>query len=212
MSAEADRLFDYGLLQQDIREYPDSAWRERAARITELERKRRGDPSYPAIRPSTLASIWSRYRDIWTEEGAVPVEQNRHRRGGIRTQPWDNLPKQYWTDTYVRLIRWLTRIAIGDDRMPLVNRKTALNFARKLRDCRKVVDLQPSGRPYTRKARPDELDSTGQVIWFCARYPGLVQKTYDALSPESRRAASLYWLPAGREPGPRLADIPLTEG
>lgn len=211
MSTTADRLFEYEYLQQLIRENPEASWRELAARVTEHERERRGDPGYPMVKPSTLASVWSRYRDQWADEGSVPVERDRYRRGGGRTQPWDNLPKQYWTDTYVRRVRMITRIAGGEERLPLVDVKTALNFARKLRDERKVVDLRPTGEPYERAARPDELDSTGAIIWITARYPGLARKTYEALDPQGRRAASLFWLPAGREPGPRVADLPLDE-
>lgn len=205
----APRTFDYDYLKQLIRDEPQASLRDLADKLTEHERQVRGDPGYPRISPTTVSAAWSRNRDAWAERGEVPRTGNRV--GGGRTQPWDNVPPQYWTHTLLRRLRVMSRLATGEKGLPVTSVRPALKLAKQLRDDKEVIDLQPSGRPYTRPARPDELDSMGDLIAVTARYPGLTQQMWEQLDPEGRRIASSHWLPPGREGGPNPADLRLDQ-
>jgi hypothetical protein len=186
-----ERTYDYDYLRKLLREHPDWPHRQIAAAITEHERQKRNDPSYPPITVHAIASAKYRYRDTWDELGDH-IESLRHN-PRIRSQPFNNLPKEHNYDYEIQVLHALTKMSRGEP----VNerrRKEAENLTRKLRATSSVIDLNYKGEPYIRKARPDELDGEGNLIEYAARYPGLTDAQWKALgTPEARRAASSRW-------------------
>jgi hypothetical protein len=186
-----ERSYDYDYLRRLLREHPEWPHRQVAAAITEHERTTRHDPGYPAITVHAIASAKYRYRDIWDELGDH-IEAMKHD-PTRRSQPFNNLPKEYRDAYEIQALRTLTRISQGE---PVTDkkRKEAENLTRKLRNTRSVIDLDYKGEPYVREARPDELDGEGNLIEYAARFPGLTDTQWKALgSPEARQAASSRW-------------------
>jgi hypothetical protein len=176
--------FDYDYLRNLLREHPGWSTRQLAEAVTEHEREVRHDPGYGPIRPSAK----SRYRDTWGEEGvAIPLLK---RASTSRTQPWANVPREHWNDQRLDMLRILTRIDRGDPDIPEVRRKSAMNFARKLEDAGQVVDLRPSGQPYVRQARADELDQEGHIFQYHSRFPGLTEAQWKGLGNAEMRAVA----------------------
>jgi len=197
-----ERTYDYEYLRKLLREHPEWPHRQVAAAITEHERTKRGDPKYPAISVHAIASAKYRYRDIWEELGerieALPHDPTR------RSQPFNNLPKEYCYSYEIQALRTLTKIARGEP-VSEKRRREAENLTKKLRRWGSVIDLSYNGEPYIRQARPDEVDGEGNLIEYAARFPGLTDYQWKALrTPEARAAASARWR-ALVEPGWRSA-------
>lgn len=188
-----ERQFDYDYLRDLMRDNPRWTLRQLAVAITQHEREVRSDPSYPHVTVSAVASVRYRYRDAWGESGdAIP--ESKHSPAN-RTQPFANLPPEHWWDQKVQNLRVLSRLARGESSIPDRKRRLAESMARKLRDSSQVVDLDGSGKPYIRDARPDELDGEGRIISYAARYPGLTNTQWRKLeTPEHRRVAADRWL------------------
>lgn len=187
-----ERTYDYDYLRKLFREHPDWAHRQIADAVTEHERTTRSDPDYPRITVAAVASAKYRYKDTWREQGdtIAVAPKDPHK----RSQPFKNLPKEYWHNQNIANLRILTRLASGETGISEKKVKDATSFARKLDASRQVVDLDFRGRPYLRPARADELDQEGNLVDFYARYPGLTDDQWAALdTPAARAAASSQW-------------------
>lgn len=194
----ATRSFDYDYLKRLVAEHPDWSHHEYARAVTDEARTRLRDPGLPPVLPNTVAAALSRYRDTWLAQGvAVPP-----RKGGTHILPWANIPMAYAMNTPLRRLRMLHRIAMGERDLDPREVRLTHQFARKLRESRHVIDLSPRGEPYERPARPDELDGTGQLLDFYARYPGLTGKMWAELAPDERRIASMRWM------APHMSAVP----
>jgi hypothetical protein len=186
-----ERSYDYDYLRKLLRDHPDWPHRQIAAAITERERELRKDPHYPAITVHAIASAKYRYRDTWEELG--DTFENLSRDPTRRSQPFNNLPKEYHHSYEIQVLRALTKMNRGE---PVSTKKMreVENLTRKLRASRSVIDLHYDGKPYTRPARPDEVDGEGNLIEYAAKYPGLIEAQWKALgTPEARAAASSRW-------------------
>jgi hypothetical protein len=167
---------------------PDWPHRQIAAAITEREREIRNDPTYPAITVHAIASAKYRYRDQW--EALGDQVGNGKRDPTRRSQPFNNLPKGAFDAYEIQVLRTLSSIARGNP-VSDKRRKEAENLTKHLRARREVIDLTFDGKIYRRKARPDEIDSEGNLIEYAAKYPGLTDGQWKALgTPQARAAAS----------------------
>jgi hypothetical protein len=150
----APRSFDYDYLRRLIGENSNWSLKQYASAVTDHEREVRNDPAFPPVAPSAIGSVRYRYRDAWEAQGvAMPALK----KAPVRTQPFANVPPEYFNHSLMEVLRTLTRIARGDPSISPIRRTTAVNTARKLVENRQVIDLRPSGQPYIRDARPDEL-------------------------------------------------------
>lgn len=188
-----ERTFDYDYLRDLLRQHPDWPLNKLANHVTEHERQVQKDPHYGPILPPAIASAKSRYRDAWAAEGvSMPLLR---RASTARNQPWTNIPKEYWNDVRIEYLRTLTRIARGETGISPAHQQGAESYARRLRDNREVIDLSVQGKPYTRAARPDELDQEGNLVTYHSRFPGLTSEQWTSLgTPENRAIASMRFL------------------
>lgn len=187
-----ERTYDYDYLRKLLREHPTWSHRQIAAAITEQERTKRKDPTYPAITVHAIASVKYRYRDTWDELGDHVRSTAKHD-PMRRSQPFNNLPKDHYYDFEIQALRTLTKMARGEP-VSDKRRKEAENITKRLRKNTEVVDMTYNGEPYIRLARPDELDGEGNLIEYAARFPGLTHDQWLALrTPEARAAASSRW-------------------
>lgn len=190
-----ERTYDYDYLRKLLREHPTWPHRQIAAAITEHERQKRKDPTYPAITVHAIASAKYRYRDTWDElagEDGRRIVSLKHD-PNLRSQPFNNLPKEHYYDYEIQALRTLSRLARGEP-VAEKRRKEAENLAKRLRNRREVIDLNWEGKPYIRAARPDEVDGEGYLIECAAKYPGLTEQQWKALkTPDARAAASARW-------------------
>jgi hypothetical protein len=190
-----ERTFDYEHLRNLIRAHPLWSHRQLAAALTEHEREVRKDPRYPAVTVHSVASVKYRYRDQWNSLGdTITSSKGDPMR---RSQPFNHLPSEHYFSYEIQALRTLTKLSRGE---PVTRKRQAEaeNLAHKLRTTCSVVDLSYLGEPYTRPARPDELDGEGNLIELAARFPGLDEEQWRALrTPEARAAASSRWRHAG---------------
>jgi hypothetical protein len=186
------RRYDYDYLRKLLREHPEWSHRQVALAVTEHERQVRKDPTYPAITAHAVSSAKYRYKDGWNEQGDRIGEGLKHD-PLRRSQPFNNLPKEYYFAYEIQTLRTLTKIDRGD---PVTDkrRREAENLTQRLRATGSVIDLTYKGERYIRKARPDELDGEGNLIEYAARFPGLDDRQWKALrTPGARAAASSRW-------------------
>jgi hypothetical protein len=182
------RMYDYDYLRKLLREHPEWPHRQVAAAITEHERAVRGDPKYPPITVHAVASAKYRYRDTWDELGdnIASLKHDPMR----RSQPFNNLPKEYYYTVEIQALRTLSKMSRGG---PVTDkrRREAENLVAKLVANREVIDVTPRGQPYRRRARPDEVDGEGNLIGHTARHHGLTDSEWKLLgSPEARAKMS----------------------
>lgn len=184
-----ERTVDYDALRDLMRAHPDWGNRQLAAALTEHERKK--DPHHPPVNVALVASIKHRYRDTWSlDDMPIPDAKNTPNR---RSQPFRNVPAEYRYDGKLQNLRRLSRLERGEA-IAEKQRREALSMARKLEESKQVVDVDFRGRPYYRRARPDELDGEGNLTRYDAKYPGLTDAQWKALgTPEARAIASAQW-------------------
>lgn len=161
------RTFDYDLLKELIKQHPDWSYHQYGQVLTRDMRNRTGDPHYPAVMPNAVAAAISRYKDRWAQDGLFITDQ--------RVPVYKELIPERWrvteTDrmaTELRHLRTIARLRRGDGATGKEARQ-ALQFERRLRDRREVVDVTPRGRVVVRPAMPWELDSTGNLIEIVAQ-------------------------------------------
>lgn len=194
----APRSFDYGYLEQLVREHGDWSHHEYAVAVTAHEREVRNDPGYGPILQNTITAVLSRYRDTWLERGVVAPFS----RDAKRKIPWTGLTQEQMMSTTLRKLKVLADLDAGGAGSSDPRRvKLALQYERKLRDRKLVVDLTPTGAIYERPARPDELDGEGELLSYYARYPGLTDSQWAQMTQPERADASKHWLAGQRLAG-----------
>jgi hypothetical protein len=187
----APRTFDYEYLKTYVRDHPGLSHGEYAAAVTAHEREVRNDPGYGPILQNTITAALGRMRPAWEEQG-IRVPRSKDSRRKI---PWTGLTQEQLMSTPLRKLKILADLKAGGygsgDRQKV---SLALRYENRLNERKLVVDLKPSGIVYDRPARPDELDGTGELLSYYARYPGLTSAEWRRMTPEERAQASRVWL------------------
>jgi hypothetical protein len=202
----AQPTFDHDYALELDRKYPGQSRLWLAERVTEHEREIRGDPGYGPISSSAVGAMLTR-------KGRGPASRDKStaaRKHGVRTQPLNHLPPPHDGAVEIRRLRTMYNVAADEPGIKESDKRPALKLARHLRDRKEVIDIEPGGKVVIRAARPDELDGTGEIIFFLARYPGVSDEMWKAAgNARVRRVAAMQWLPPGTTPGIGPADLDL---
>lgn len=186
-----ERTYDYDFLRRVLREHPDWPTRQVARAVTDHEREVRKDDSFPEVSIGAIASAKYRWRDTWAQQGQpIPTAAKDPTK---RSQPFKNVPKEFYYSYLIQNLRVISKLSHGEA-VSVKKEAEARTLMRKLDKRKEVIDLTFRGEAITRPARPDELDSEGNLIGYSARFPGLTIEQWSALgSPEARAAASAQW-------------------
>lgn len=161
------RTFDYDLLKELVKQHPGWSYHQYAQTLTQDMRNKTGDPHYPMVMPNSVAAAISRHRDRWREEGLTITDQRVPVYKELIPERWRVTPADRMA-TELRHLRTLARLRRGEGATGKEARQ-ALQFERRLRDRREVVDVTPRGRVVIRPATAWELDSTGNLIEVVAQ-------------------------------------------
>ena len=161
------RTFDYDLLKQLVKNHPDWSYHQYAQVLTQDMRNKTGDPRYPAIMPNSVAAAISRNRDRWRDEGLNISDQRVPVYRELIPERWRVSPSERMA-TELRHLRTLARLRRGEGATGKEARQ-ALQFERRLRSNREVVDVTQRGHVVVRPAMPWELDSTGSLTEIVAQ-------------------------------------------
>jgi hypothetical protein len=150
------RTFDYELLKRLLREHPDWSMYQYAKALSEDNWTR--DPRAPAVSHNAVATAISKNRWPWGYEG-VPVNDRR-------VPVYDELIPREWKPAegkrmhvHLRKLRTLARLRRGQEAgTDPKGERQALQFEKKLKDTRQVVDMSSRGVPYLRGAEAWEDD------------------------------------------------------
>ena len=170
------RAFNYDLLRGLVLGHPNWSTFRYAAALTADNRRR--DPHARQVQPATVDSVISRLKAIWEEEEGrrlprrVPVYDIAPPAGALNSRNKN--------DTAMKYLRELAQEASGNvpDTVSEVRvRASALNWEKRMRRDRMVVDLTAAGVPITRPARTEEVNSLGGLVSLMAwKIPGWRQK------------------------------------
>ena len=161
------RTFDYDLLKELVKQHPDWSYHQYAQTLTRDMRNKTGDPGYPVVLSNAVAAVISRYKDRWAEQGLIITDQRVPVYKELIPERWRITPDDRMA-TELRHLRTLARLRRGEGASGKDARQ-ALQFERRLRDNREVVDVTPRGRVVVRPAMPWELDSTGNLVEIVAQ-------------------------------------------
>ena len=161
------RTFDYDLLKELVKQHPDWSYHQYAQVLTRDMRNTTGDRNYPPVMPNSVAAAISRYKDRWAEDGLIITDQRVPVYRELIPERWRVTPSDRMA-TELRHLRTIARLRRGDGATGKEARQ-ALQFERRLRANREVVDVTPRGRVVVRPAMPWELDSTGDLVDIVAQ-------------------------------------------
>lgn len=180
------RSFDYDRLNELMREQPELTTQQLADAMTYYERyqctqgihwhqgEQCGSATYPRIEGNSISGAVAQKRRVWDEEGR-PVRGRPYH----RLIPWLGIPNDapgYWLmDMRLRHLKTLRAAELGSRTDP-VKLRQAQDWAARMRQDKRVVDVTDEGQPFDRAANPDELDEDGELIrlWALPR-PGWEQ-------------------------------------
>lgn len=167
------RAFDHDLLKQLFMEHP--VWPSFRFAEALTADNRRKDPASPVVKVATVDSAISRLRQTWEDEEGVTLSKRVQVYEEIAPPP-GALASEHKLHTLMRYLRHVARDARGEQPEAESEQRTrsqALKWADRSRNRRVLVDLTPDGEPFERAARPDELDSQGNLISLAAwKIPG----------------------------------------
>jgi hypothetical protein len=136
---------------------------------------RRKNPAAPVVKVATVDSAISRLRQTWEDEEGVHLDKRVQMYEEIAPPP-GTLDSAHKSHTLMRYLRHVAREARGEQpeaESEQATRRQALRWAERSRRRKVLVDLTPDGEPIERAARPDELDSQGNLISLAAwKIPG----------------------------------------
>jgi hypothetical protein len=163
------RAFDYEELRKLALEHP--GWS-----TGELQKGLAG--AGVMAKKATIDQVLSRHREEW----GVPV------RGVVVYEeiapPPGTLASEHKMHTLVRYLREWAAEGRGNTPDTIKGaefRATALNWATRMHAAKTLVDLTPTGMPYTRPAGAEELNANGDLISLAAwTIPGWWQRRQDA--------------------------------
>lgn len=166
--------YDPELLRQLVTEHPDWSAYTIAKALTEDNRNAPPD-SYRrgrAVATGTVQSAIHRYRPVWEADGYVVAfkqPESEMVRRLLRESSAGTLPRAIHQNSLpLRRLRQVERLRAGAHVAPEEASK-ARGWEARMRQERTVVDMDPSGQPNVRPARPDELDRNGDLIDLIAR-------------------------------------------
>jgi hypothetical protein len=166
----APPAFDYDLLRDLYLQHADDGWSTGQYQAALTEAIRATDPAAEMPLATTIRSVISRHRVEWDQAAHRDTHQRTARYIEI-APPEGALASAYKMDTPIRYLREVAADARGSvptTQPGIRTRTTALNWAARMRAERQLVDLTPDGRPYTRPAKPHELNGLGELISLAA--------------------------------------------
>jgi len=167
------RAFDHNLLKQLFIDHPDWSTYQFQRELTADNRRK--DPSAADVKAVTVDATISRNRSAWEEEAGKALPKRLEFYDEIAPPP-GTLASEHKMHTAMRYLRHVAREARGeqpDAETERLTRRQALAWAARMHNEKTIVDLTPEGEPFTRFARPDELNGHGELISLMAwKVPG----------------------------------------